>query len=262
MESFVTFLEGIIKVPPVMLAKAQDIIASEVLGAATKLAKNHATAIKNAKQKYDVKPSKYTGKNTVYEISYDLEGLPYPFFKNHKPVLTLYFDWTGSVITKDTSLAVYFNKGNSGEPIEVIAVNPRRVLKYQHSDPSDIFYLIDTITSDVRHEMIHMVQHLAFGIDPKQTEKKPEYNKHGKDYFTSRIEFYPQIDSAVDDFLNLVKITKQDFGKAFRIYVGMDKPGFLTGMQPNPFFQNLRWHDPENYQKAIKEFYKLLAKSR
>lgn len=246
------FCEGLIPAPSKMLQAGSDIIVSEVLAKVKKLIHGkrdkyplHVRAYNNAKERFGP-PGK---SSNLHEIDYDLAGLPSSLqkvFKSKKDVLTLYFDWDAKFIKAENKLGVYYDEA------EVIVINPRRVLKFLRSDPSDLIFFIHDIISDVKHELMHMVQHRAIkNLDPKQTDR-------GNEYFSSNVEFSPQIDSAVHDFTTMLKLTKMDFGKAFKIYVGQDKPAFMTGIQPSPFFLSLKNKDINKYQKAIKEFYKAL----
>lgn len=271
MEGFILF-EGMLQVPQKMYERCFDVVVSEVLGCVDHLLKGvrkkhpqHAKMFREAVNKYKVEPADYTGSGKFYEIPYETDGLPDKVksaFKSNKPNLVLFIDWRGSVLS-DNVLGGYFDVDKNGNPAEVLAINPRETLRYLRNDPQDVYYFINKVGSDLKHEMMHMVQKRALQyLNKNQAEMKPDYHSHGKDYFNSFIEFYPQIDSAVFDFKNLLSLLKpkdkDTINSWAKIYVGAKKPAYLAGVQPNKFFMYIK-DDKKLYEKAVKVFYSLLG---
>lgn len=127
----------------------------------------------------------------------------------------------------------------------------------------DIMY--DTLKASVKHELAHFIQFRYLkDKHSKQAEIASDYDDDDKDaYFSSDIEYSPQIISAIEIFKNNIQysgdITPKEY---FRYMVGMRDgrriPLMTDGVQNDEtavkFFSTLKRKNLTKYKKAIKYF--------
>lgn len=123
----------------------------------------------------------------------------------------------------------------------------------------------DTIKSSVKHELAHFIQFRYLkDKHSKQAEIASDYDDDDKDaYFSSDIEYSPQIISAIEIFKNNIQYSGDVTAKEyFRYMVGMRDgrriPLMTDGVQNDEtavrFFSTLKRKNLTKYKKAIKYF--------
>ena len=296
MKSFSEFnlQEGVIKVPPKLYKNIETFVWQTTLGLAydkSQQAKENPDEKKYSawyeKQIKKWKVKKQVEKKDEYSkvFNYDLKSMAshYPRDKVKRIKVILSNKDTGSTgghfAPKENELMVNIGRMD----FDRYPASPRGY------DVDNFRGSMETIKSALKHELMHSVQYnLLKKVDPSQVKDQgymiamalpPETlkkykEKYGKDfvdilYYSSQLEFDPQIVTAVNDFrfkLDLNKLSptkdKDEILKLFRTFVGLDKPEKRRMVNDNSssFFNVLKKQSPDKWELAVKKIYQELSK--
>ncbi len=265
--------EGLIVIPPKMLEHIDFLLTYNLLwkmrdrfkGVARQMPEQYS-AFKNLVadfgEELPAEPYPKDQKIYVVNVPVDLRGMPGTYDHLEPRIKNIRFaiDWReggtkhGAWLSDKDALIIYpFS-------IDFLSRFPEK-----RSHPEDLMIGLHTLREVMTHELRHMVQFVLLHDHPEQTKQKPGYEKHGKEYNLSPVEFDPTIGSAVREFLNLWNVysdgnsRRMPLARAVRQFVGIEKTGaFDTFGAPN-FFLHLRDNAPARYKVAIAKFFKELT---
>ena len=296
MKSFSEFnlQEGVIKVPPKLYKNIETFVWQTTLGLAYDKSQQ---AKKNPDEKkyttwYDKQIKKWKVKKQVEKkdeytkvFNYDLKSMashyPKDKVKRIKVILSSkrVGDSGGHFAPKENELVINIGRMD----FDRYPDSPRGY------DVNNFKVSMEGINTTLRHELMHSVQYnLLQKVDPNQVkdqgymiamalppEKLKKYKeKFGKDfvdilYYSSQLEFDPQIVTAVNDFkfnLELKKLSptkdKDEVLKLFRKFVGLDKQekSRMVNDNSSAFFNTLKKQSPDKWELAVKKIYQELSK--
>lgn len=128
--------------------------------------------------------------------------------------------------------------------------------------------LMDRIEGMVEHELMHAIQDMALKQFPTEVSYyKDDGTVDREKYYTSEVEFSPQIISNAKEFIAFAKDVKAagytlDAEGTKTLLMNFVKPGApqVRGVQDNhsPFFSMLYQKDKAKWKKAVKYFYGLV----
>jgi hypothetical protein len=272
-----TITEGLIKIPPKLLDGIMDyvrenalwMIRSKFTTAARQQYPEHFAAFRQQVTKHGFKLPRT--KFPMPEKGFSLtkwrlrgEALPdnYPKISEEESTFILLLNWENKLqhLTGKKTMAAWWSEKN------VLMVNIYKIdllnrFPSQQTHAGDLEHAFAAIEESVAHELRHVIQSKMFkNVDPRQVEKRPDYAKHGTDYFASRIEFDPQIGTAVAEFIDGVIISKSankkvNFAKAIKTFVAAKPSSSFEIFAAYPVFKALKKVDPERYNLAVKKFY-------
>lgn len=139
---------------------------------------------------------------------------------------------------------------------------------------------LNYLKATLHHELEHFLQYYStiphFGLPSeelwenpkvKMKNKSSEEDKQDRLYYTSLVEFYPQITSHIEFFNSLFEKLPEDVKlNVAKIFVGLpvDKSNKNHVVFKDKhvveanFFRNLKNYAPEKWKKAVKEFFKAI----
>ena len=195
----------------------------------------------------------------VWSIKVSTEGLPasYAHLKPRVDRIRFAIDWRpakmhGGWRPDKDALIVY-----------PMSLDYMRHYPSKRSHPDDLRIAFDTLRETISHELRHMVQFVFLHDYPDQTKQKADYSQHGKDYFTSPLEFDPSIGSAVQEFMELWiehGQKKIPLAKAVKQYVGAVDTTIFDLFKPPRLFKHLKSTAPVRYRTAVNKFLTELQK--
>lgn len=128
--------------------------------------------------------------------------------------------------------------------------------------------MMDRIEGVVEHELMHAIQDMAFKQIPDDLEYYDDKERIVDDkYYTSEIEFSPQLASSAKDFIAYAKDLS---AMGYRLDGEGKKALFMNFVNPtansprglpdntSPFFKTLYQKDRAKWKKAVKYFYGLV----
>lgn len=264
--------EGLIKIPqPIHDAIMQFVVRRTFLYLKTKFRgkarqypeqyrkfKSMAKAYNiDLKEKFDIRDSGLDIQLhtiTKDELPYDMETTT--------DKIAFVIDWTGTAIRAgENSFAGWFPSKNA-MMIYLHNFRPLQRIPYKKHSAEDlefeINYIFSEVAASVEHEMQHMIQTIQLEpVAPEQTKRHPEYSTKKSHYYTSPVEFSPQIISSVYEFLNhLGTLRSMDvsysYKKELNEFLAISKPKMFGST--SSFFKHLKNDVPIKYKDAVKKF--------
>jgi len=163
-----------------------------------------------------------------------------------------------------------YHRKSPGKPAHMlIRVPVIEKMKYVITSPENVAPMIERLAGIVKHELIHGVQDMAMrGISDKTVDYYDTDGKLDNDkYYTSDIEFGPQIVSAASEFKSSIKelrnsgyqLNDDTERKLLMRFINPSLPD-VAGIENirSDFFDTLYRKDKQQWKKAIKYFYGLL----
>jgi hypothetical protein len=199
-----------------------------------------------------ISSSEWRPKNRGIGVKYDISDLP----SDYKELFDISESNHIGLVFVYSNIPERFKKSYAGYDSETdsIIINMNQVPKDIKS--SDIWKLIEKYSSDIQHELTHMVQYRAFSkVDPKQLYKKQGYHTNKQDYYSSPAEFEAMIKTAEQHFRDLIDDTKKRFGgkysnrKLFDAFVGVSLNRDIT----DNFFLALKNTSEKRWKLAVKK---------
>lgn len=149
-----------------------------------------------------------------------------------------------------------------------IEVPSRKTIERVARAPELIGTLMDRIEGVVEHELMHGIQDMAFRQIPDEIEYYDNNNRlDGDKYYSSEIEFSPQLVSNSKDF---IAFAKDAYASGWKLDEEGKKALFMNYVNPaaNPprgwpsntsnFFSTLYRRDKAKWKKAVKYFHGLV----
>ena len=149
-----------------------------------------------------------------------------------------------------------------------IEVPSQRTIEQVARSPELLETLMDRIEGVVEHELMHAIQDMAFKQIPDQIEYYDDKQRIDDDkYYSSDIEFSPQLVSNAKDFIAYAKDT---YASGWKLGAEAKKALFMNFVNPtaaaprglpvntSPFFKTLYQKDRAKWKKAVKYFYGLV----
>lgn len=132
--------------------------------------------------------------------------------------------------------------------------------------PQQASKVIKSSMNTVYHEAQHYMQYEVINLvdrSKKQTQRKPEYTKHGDDYYASSVEFTPQI----GDIGHLAIQNLEDMKENGELTGNMNKDitkavsNILSSSYKNRIFSALKsYGEIDRHNKGLKTIYSMVAK--
>lgn len=223
------------------------------------LSKNNITL---PKEKYKLPPDKRVFKN----FTFDFDELPdnYKRLTPDHTFIQILIDWNKHE-DRGASLAEYNTGKMAGKPASLITLYLNYFFDHNMAYPSkyhtvnEIPLMLTKIRSAVRHELMHLIQHILFkNVDKSQLSKKKNYDEDETDYYLSNIEFDPIISSLSENLATQFKInlsrSKISLEDAIKYQVGLKQPPNGSPYQPVDFFTVLKNNNIKKWKLAVKKF--------
>jgi len=166
-----------------------------------------------------------------------------------------------------------YNHKTPGRPARMVITLPdSKHLSLIARSPELFEGMITRIEGVVQHELMHGIQDMALGQIKGEAEKyyTPDGELDREKYFTSDVEFSPQIVSAANDFAAFVKeirgvgysVSPETVKALMLHYINPTSPA-PAGVETDTseFFHRLYKSNPGQWKKAVKYFYGLVQKS-
>lgn len=139
--------------------------------------------------------------------------------------------------------------------------NLRITVNTSRLNPRDWLTSANNIMSTAYHEMQHTVQSMALkniNSNDKQVEMKPNYDTDEADYYTSGIEYTPQLGNLVDSVIGILE--KDTLNNSLESNKSTAIKNAINDVVENNesqrrFLIYLYTHDKAAYKKAMKEIY-------
>lgn len=201
---------------------------------------------------------------TTFWVPFSTDGLPanYQHLVPRQNRIRVGFNWTGKFGSNSPTIAYWWGTKNT---LMVNMFNVEEFMRFPAPNwgPSIVSDVLKNVEEAVQHELRHAVQDLLLeAVDPKQTVIRPDYHQHGDGYYSSPIEFDPQIGSLAFEFVEYWKVHLEhgrrtsDRDRLFMMkqFVGAVPPRNM-GMRVHPFFDALKRKDVGAWRAAVKKFY-------
>ena len=273
-------LEYRIHVPETVLQQVMSIVASGYFSYIAQLAnaqgvrlgQDYAKAVRAARKQYG-DFAVHDGTKVGGTVRYPTSELPERYRKSLKlnKEYALKIRVLGDLDDAGKNGAAYFpmGKGSSGSIYFYLDNIPGIAERPGHQ--ASIMDDLEELEGLARHELQHATQDIVLRKHhPKQMELPSEGDDTDK-YYTSDIEFHPQITTAIADFKRTVAAVRsrqevtpeqvQGLLKAF-LHPHMSLPTGLLKYKPafqNNFFNTLFRKDQQKWKKAVKEFHRLAS---
>ena len=261
-------LSGLIKLPPNLVSHVQNLVRIKLLSYAlystesSEYSEVHAL-IERLMKEYNIEPIDFMAAMQHTETNVDVSGLPKSYYK----FMSLQDGIIIGLDNVNSKSAAYFSKPNK------LFVCTAGLRKYLFSKFT-VFYrdlksYFDELDATVLHELTHYVQHNFLheankGMKSRYDSRRPDFDVD--DYYSSQIEFDPQIKTEV---AHLLEFCKRHYG-TFRIedsqinalvsyYVGAKSEAETSKLVTpsvlvSDFFKSLKKVKPMAYKKAIRLF--------
>jgi hypothetical protein len=127
------------------------------------------------------------------------------------------------------------------------------------SHEEDLDIGLDDLKESIMHEMRHAMQWFSLmPIDKEQVRRKPRYEDHQNDYYSSPIEFDPMIGSNVREFIRMWNISegtrKYSLSQSIKEFTGMSPSRIGTPFSVSSFFSALKKTSQRRYRIAVRKF--------
>ena len=276
--------EARIAVPPTALEHAMHVTCSAYFSYISYLAKQNGVRlgqpflkkIKEARNKYGnfkIHNMAKGDQTVAYNIQYPVKELP----DNYTRKLTLDDRYPVTIVAGDlrkhTQSAAEFYPADNGEPCQVfVNIGSINGIEDRLGHPEAIDEDLHELEANIKHELQHVTQEIVLGkLHPKQ-QQLPDKDAHDdlEGYYTSDLEFQPQITTAAADFkqkLGVVQSRQKVDGVTatalMKAYVDPNgnMPEGLLKYKPHfqsMFFNSLYKKDRAKWKKAVKDFHRLV----
>lgn len=276
MENVELIAEGLIRVPPRMEEHIDFLLRYHVLWwARDQFKTKDAAGVTKAKallehyrafkalvadlgETMPKEPYRLKSDVSVTRIPIDLKGMPDNYLRLNPTAETIFFviDWRAP-----KSMLGFWRDDKKALAINPMALDYLRRYPSQNGHPDDLKIALETMQETIRHELRHMVQFVILGEHPKQSETRPNYAKHGRDYFASPVEFDPTIGSLTTEFIQQWRLYGEessqsiDLKTALRRFTGLSPSQRFRPFEVMDFFRHLKADDAQRYRLAVKKFY-------
>jgi hypothetical protein len=282
--------EGVIKVPNETYLDAMNVVSSDVFSRVfnyieTREVQASQPELENIyKEKYREYSKKYNGRFTVLrDFSPEKETVgsvhirmadvdPRYFNKNPNAKKQTYTIVISVRVEEGANYqgAEYHQKEAGRAAKVVLLLADQKRLEQIFKNPDLFDSMMHAIEGSVEHELMHAIQDMAFKMTDKDADYYDDKGKIIDDkYYSSEIEFSPQIVSTAKDYTSGIAELKAlgydvppTVAKALMLkYVNPSAPK-VPGIaaNTNPFFATLYNKDKAKWKRAIKYFYGLISK--
>lgn len=168
----------------------------------------------------------------------------------------------------ETPAGGYYKKKRLHAAKIEIEVPSQRTIEQVARAPELLGTLMDRIEGVVEHELMHAIQDMAFKQIPDEIEYYDDKQRIDDDkYYSSDIEFSPQLASNAKEFIAYAKDT---YASGWKLDAEDKKALFMNFVNPtanaprglpdntSPFFKTLYQKDRAKWKKAVKYFYGLV----
>lgn len=296
--TFKTFLaEGQIKLPTGVLRKAQlevlryvcSYVLERLAGAKHEAYIKVAARLKARLAAKSLSVAKIAPIRSVLKLELDLSDLParYKAPQEHSSHYDLVLQWAGTnsdirdrntgsyydhkarphvwLNVKDTPACRYDWARHSQASALPSHLKSMTVKDAEHELMDKIDDTLEHVSTSLEHELVHLVQHVVLRFSSPKVLDTNSYHelKQGtpeqeQAYYTSAVEFDPQVRSAAQRYIALERLNdKVDFdgdrGEWIPTFIGSStkKAGYV---ELDPFFMHLKAADASRWRKAVKLF--------